>query len=359
MSRIPQRVLRSVRLLSQEPVKVGIPPEPELPSEGVPPEGAGDEEDRPDSPSSPSDNGGASRAGTPAPPLDVGPSEEEQELLRQIEALQTSLGEAESKNAALSEAKGKLEAEIDGAKSDYLAKKKAIEADAASIASKAAEEARTRGHEEGWNAGHAEGLKEARAEIEKEYLDKFASLASALESIHQRLEENFSALVALNQPRMIRLWTEMLRRMLRRQVELNPDTIDVVLSDLLSRLSDKSQVAIYVSPEDIAHLEADMDKQFQEVLRGVHKLELKADSNVDRGSCIVETSLGVYDARWRTQMDQVGSVIDNIFQQIVKDDNEKAKEPEGPNQAEQANTVQERQGQQDQIAEQGAEGAEA
>ena len=342
MSRIPQRVLRSVRLLSQEPVKIGIAPEPEPPvKEDLPEEGG-----QPDSPSASLDNGGDalevghSSADSESVPAPKGPSEAEQELMRQIEILQKNLGEAEFKNAELTEAKAKLDAEIDGVKADYIKKKKAIEADAASIASKAGEEARTRGHEEGWNAGHSEGLKQARAEIEKEYLDKFSSLVSSLEALTQRLNENFSELIALNQPRMIRLWTEMLRRMLRRQVELNPDTIDTVLSDLLSRLSDKSQVVIYVSPEDIAHLEADMDKQFQEVLRGVHKLELKADTNVDRGSCIVETSLGIYDARWRTQMDQVGSVIDNILQQIVKDDKEeKAKEP-APAQAEAQDTAQ-------------------
>ncbi len=122
----------------------------------------------------------------------------------------------------------------------------------------------------------------------------------------------------LNQPRLIRVWSEMLRRMLQRQVELNPDTIDYVLSELLSRLSDKNQILIYVSPEDMKHLEGELDTKFQEALRGVKKLELKSDPNVETGSCIIETGLGVYDARWKTQMSQVESVVDEIFQQVKK-----------------------------------------
>ena len=32
----------------------------------------------------------------------------------------------------------------------------------------------------------------------------------------------------------------------------------------------------------------------------------------------METSLGVYDARWRTQLEQVGGIVDEIFQQVAK-----------------------------------------
>ena len=120
---------------------------------------------------------------------------------------------------------------------------------------------------------------------------------------------------------MIRMWSEMLKRMLQRQVELNPDTIEKVLSELIGRLSDKNNIVIYVSPDDIKKLEGNMDAKFQEALRGVKRLELKSDPNVEDGSCIVETGLGVYDARWRTQLGQVESVVDNIFQEITKENN--------------------------------------
>ncbi|MBR0234777.1 MAG: flagellar assembly protein FliH, partial [Synergistaceae bacterium] len=108
------------------------------------------------------------------------------------------------------------------------------------------------------------------------------------------------------------------KRMLFRQVELNPNTVDSVLSELLSKLSDKNQILIYVSPEDFKHLDGKLEKNFREALRGAKKVELKADSNVEKGSCIIETGLGIYDARWKTQMSQVESVIDEIFQQSSK-----------------------------------------
>ena len=247
-------------------------------------------------------------------------SKEIEELTAQIKALTNSLGNAEVKNFELSEAKKKLESEIDSVKSDYQRRKNQLESEASANAKKIADQAREKAISEGQTRGYEEGLKKARIEIEQEYLKKFSGLAGVIDTVGKKLEENFAGLVSLNQPRLIRVWSEMLRRMLQRQVELNPDTIDYVLSELLSRLSDKNQILIYVSPDDMKHLEGELDTKFQEALRGVKKLELKSDPNVETGSCIVETGLGVYDARWKTQMSQVESVVDEIFQQVKKND---------------------------------------
>ena len=320
MSRVHQRVLRAVRLLPQA-VKIGID-EPDTPEEEPK-----QEEERPRSSASPRPRPSApiNRTARRVPPSPSGKAQPpapgpNKELLQKIDELQTKLSEAEAQNAALAQERDKLASEIDGVKADYQGRKKELEAGAAAAAAKVADEAREKAKKEGWDAGHSEGLSAARNEVKKEYLDKFSGLISVLEGINKRLNESFAKLAALNQPRMIRMWTEMLKRMLHRQVELHPETIDVVLSDLLSRLSDKSQILIYAAPDDVERLEGDMDAEFREVLRGVHHLDIKADPNVEPGSCIVETSLGVYDARWRTQMGQVESVVDNVFQQVKKEE---------------------------------------
>ena len=322
MSRVHQRVLRAVRLLPQA-VKIGIDEPDSLEETGEEPKQ--EERNHPSISSRPRPSAPVNRTArrvpsSPSSKAKPAVPEPNKELLQKIESLEASLSEAEEKNAALTQERDKLASEINGVKADYEGRKKELEANAAAEAAKMADEARAKAKEEGWNAGHSEGLSAAQSEVKKEYLDKFSGLVSVLEGINKRLEESFAKLVSLNQPRMIRMWTEMLRRMLHRQVELHPEPLDVVLSDLLSRLSDKSQVVIYAAPDDIAHLEGDMDAEFREVLRGVHHLDLKADLNVEPGSCIVETSLGVYDARWRTQLGQVESVVDNVFQQVVKDE---------------------------------------
>ena len=309
-----QRVLRTVRLLPQA-VKIGIL-ESEIKQEGNKP---------PDNQSEQPGSAKTVRAGkNSAQKLQVNipaPSAKElDELTAQIKALTNSLGTAELANSQLSEAKARLESEIGGIKSEYEARRRTLESEANANAKKIADEARTKAQQEGFNKGYNEGLTQARQEVEQEYLTKFADLAGVIDNLGQKLNENFAELVKLNQPRLIRVWTEMLRRMLHRQVELNPDTIDSVLTEVLARLSDKNQVLIYVSPEDLKHVESNIDSKFQDALRGVKRLEIKPDSSVEKGACIVETSLGVYDARWKTQMSQVESVVDEVFQQAAKED---------------------------------------
>ena len=298
MSSVRQRVLRTVRLLPQA-VKIGMESEAALSLE----EG---EEQR--------SNEGEAAPEAPTPRE----RDENEELREQIGDLLRRLDGAERRNADLSREKAELEAEAERLRLDYAERERALESRVQGEEERAREEGRLHGEAEGRESGHAEGLRTARVEVEALYLKKLGGLVSLLESIAARLEEDFSELAALNQPRMLRLWFDMLGRMLKREVELKPDAVLPVLADVLTRLSDKNSVVIYVSPEDIALLQNSLDREFEEVLRGVRHLELKPDASVDRGSCIVETGLGVYDARWRTQIEQIESSIEKLFQKLGK-----------------------------------------
>lgn len=322
-------MLRAVRLLP-EAVKIGVSSEPEEPEE-LESEGSGEgepevkaevkeQEDKNQELNKKLERERAEALRKSDERLSPLLNKQNKELTQKVRELQEELDRLEIEKLGLTEAKNKLEAEIEGVKADYENRKREIEAGAEEAARQAADEARAKGHDEGFNSGHAEGLAAAHKEVEQEYLDNFAGLMNILNGINSKLDASFAELVNLNQPRMVRLWSEMLKRMLARQVELNPETVESVLSDVLTRLSDKSQIVIYLSPEDALRLEGNMDVKFQEVLRGVHKLEVKSDPNVETGSCLVETNLGVYDARWRTQLSQIESVIDNIFTQINKND---------------------------------------
>ena len=311
-----QRVLRTVRLLPQA-VKIGIL-ESEIKQDGTKP---------------PAQKAGMPDKLPPQAPKPAAPpkvqvripdraAKEIEELSDNVKTLTVNLSNAEIKNVELAEDNRRLQGEIEVVKSEYERRRSKLESEAQANAKKIADKAREQAISEGQVRGYEEGLAKARQEVEQEYLKKFSGLAGVIENLGKKLESDFSELVKLNEPRMIRVWTEMLRRMLYRQVELNPDTIDTVLSELLSRLSDKNQILIYVSPDDMKQLEGELDTKFREALRGTKRLELKSDPNIERGSCIVETGLGVYDARWKTQMTQIESVVDELFQQVRKEDKE-------------------------------------
>jgi flagellar assembly protein FliH len=239
-------------------------------------------------------------------------------LNERIAALEAQLNEAKGEKQSLAGKVASLEAKLVEVKNASAQKERELNASVDAAREQARVEGKKQGHAEGLQSGHEAGLTQARTEVQGQYREKFSGLVANLEGISAKLEAHFADLTALNQPRMLRLWQEMLKRMLQRETSLAPDAVLKVLSDVLSRVSDKNHVLIYASPEDMELLQDRLQGEFGDVLRGAKHLELKPDTNVDKGSCIVETGLGVYDARWRTQLEQIEVVVEKLFQQLGK-----------------------------------------
>ncbi|MCL2146925.1 MAG: FliH/SctL family protein [Synergistaceae bacterium] len=185
-------------------------------------------------------------------------------------------------------------------------------------AEKTRSEAFDKGYSEGFIKGQNEGLEKAKAEVEEEYKARFADIISIFEKIHAEIENNFKELIQLNDARLLRLWKETLSAMLNREVELNPDTARMVLEGIMERVSDKNRILIYLSPFDIGNIQFQTDKM-TESLRGIKHLEFLPDARVERGSCIVETNLGIYDARWRLQLEQIEIQIADLYREVSKE----------------------------------------
>jgi flagellar assembly protein FliH len=185
-------------------------------------------------------------------------------------------------------------------------------------AEKIRSEASSKGYSEGITKGQKDGFEKARVDLEAEYSSRFSDLISIFEKIHSEIENNLKDLVQLNEARLLRLWKETLCAMLNREVILNPETARIVLEGILERTSDKNSVLIYLSPLDIGSIQFQTDKM-TESLRGIKHLEFLPDTRVERGSCIVETSLGIYDARWRMQMEQIEIQIADLYREVTKE----------------------------------------
>jgi flagellar assembly protein FliH len=335
--------LRAVRLLP-DVVKIGVEPETALPSiqeeeQLSNKERFSSEEASPDAPDAKGPDGGVpdreiSNGAIPGGVVPGGAVSAKKEPLHaellkksneRIAALEAQLSQAKGETQALLGKVASLEKDLAGVKNASAQKEREMNASVDAAREQARAEGKKQGHAEGLQSGREAGLAQARTEVQEQYREKFSGLSATLEGVSTRLEEHFAELTALNQPRMLRLWQEMLKKMLQRETSLAPDAVLKVLSDVLSRLSDKNHILIYASPEDLKLLQDRLQGEFGDVLRGAKHLELKPDANVDKGSCLVETNLGVYDARWRTQFEQIDAVVEKLFQQLGK--TSKAKEP--------------------------------
>jgi flagellar assembly protein FliH len=195
-------------------------------------------------------------------------------------------------------------------------------ANAAAEAAALKETSRQSGHKEGFDKGYAEGLSKAEASVRKEYEGKFAGAISLLEGIAASLGQSREHLAKTHSPQLIRLWEMMLSKMLATMVDLDPKVIERIVSELLKRISDRERIIVYLNPSDVTMIEENKDA-LMDSIRGVKFFELMSDDHVEKGSCLIETNLGIYDARWKTQLEQVSSEVRNLLLE-----NEASEEPE-------------------------------
>jgi flagellar assembly protein FliH len=184
------------------------------------------------------------------------------------------------------------------------------------------EKARIAGQQEGYDKGYDEGLAKAESSVRHEYEGKFAEAISLLEGMAASLTQSREQLAKTHSPQLIRLWEMMLSKMLATTVDMDPNVIERVVSGLLKRISDRERIIVYLNPADITMIEGNKDT-LMDSIRGVKFFELMSDDHVEKGSCLIETNLGIYDARWKTQLEQVSSEVKNLLLE-----NEASEEPE-------------------------------
>ena len=133
------------------------------------------------------------------------------------------------------------------------------------------------------------------------------------------LAESRERLASAHSTQLIRMWEMMLRRMLATMVEMDPGVVERVVHTLLKRISDRERIIVYLNADDVAMIE-ESKESLMDSIRGVKFFELMSDDHVDKGSCLIETNLGIYDARWRTQLEQISSEVQNLLLESIATD---------------------------------------
>jgi len=205
-----------------------------------------------------------------------------------------------------------LRTELDGERKRLEAERRNMTLKISQEAEKLREKALREGYEEGYRRGAEQGKIEAIEAVREENIKKISSLVGLLESIHEELKNSLDVLLLANEAKLVRLWEKILSRLLFQKASLDEGLVLRVLKEILARASDRERILIYLNPSDLNYAESHSD-ELAELLRGVKHLEFIPDDNVDKGSCVVETNLGVYDARWRTQLEQISQELDKAL----------------------------------------------
>ncbi len=172
--------------------------------------------------------------------------------------------------------------------------------------------AQQQGYEEGYKNGRENGYKEGYEKGLNEVKQKFNEALQVIQTVSDQIKANEEQLLSSIEPKIVRILEFMLSRLLRKEISLDNQTVLRTLKEIFTRISDKEEITVYLNPKDLKTFE-EAQNAFADELRFVKKLSLVADEYIQEGGCIVETRLGSYDARIKSQLEQISQEIEKIL----------------------------------------------
>ena len=103
---------------------------------------------------------------------------------------------------------------------------------------------------------------------------------------------------------MVQLALAIARRIVHREVSLDPDLLLAMARVALERLGETAQVTVRLHPEDYAAARAERVSE----LAGSN-VAIVADARLSRGACRVESDMGLLDAGIDAQLQEVGRAL--------------------------------------------------
>lgn len=171
---------------------------------------------------------------------------------------------------------------------------------------------------EGFAKGQEDGRKAGREEtsgIIHAARDTMAEVTAEIGKLTQRAEDSLAQLA-------IRI----AERIIGSEVALNSNVVINMVKANLERVKERERVVIHVNPEDLEIVRSKRDV-FSQFVPQVRSLDIESDPRVERGGCMIETNLGIVDARISTQLE----AIEQAFSQQSPPPEESEEEAEEPN----------------------------
>ncbi|HJT89782.1 MAG TPA: FliH/SctL family protein [Bryobacteraceae bacterium] len=169
----------------------------------------------------------------------------------------------------------------------------------ASAPGSSGEDAETRMQEQvrqAFEAGFREGESGARQKMETEVRQAIERLAAAAHAVLSARSEAIRGA----ETEMVQLSIEIARRILHRELSVDPAAVAALIKAALEKLSGQEVFRLRVHPEQEHAIRGCLDR-----LPGGAGIEVAADPAQPRGGAVFETSRGLLDASIETQLQEI------------------------------------------------------
>ncbi len=142
-----------------------------------------------------------------------------------------------------------------------------------------------------------QGLEQGRAQAREHAARALLDIASARAEAVAEIEASAVQAVSL-----------ITKRLVGEAFAADPERIHALVAPLLARVRRARCIVLRVNPEDEPALRARIDEHGKRLdIQGA--VELRCDASLQRGGCVVESSLGELDARVETRVDELARAL--------------------------------------------------
>ncbi|MGQ9657530.1 MAG: FliH/SctL family protein [Fimbriimonadales bacterium] len=184
------------------------------------------------------------------------------------------------------------------------AEAEAIRLKAVQDAERIREQAQREGYQRGYEQGYQHGTLEARQHADAELQQTVESLRAQLQQAIEEIRAQHAAYLQHAESQMLELALEVVRKVVREELKLQPAHVLAIVRDTLRRVQRFERLRLRVNPIDLETVRQHRPTLLQ-IVDGIEGIEIVEDRRVDPGGCIIETEQGVYDARIRTQLSEI------------------------------------------------------
>ncbi|MGM0507747.1 MAG: FliH/SctL family protein [Fusobacteriota bacterium] len=169
----------------------------------------------------------------------------------------------------------------------------------------------------GYQDGYQEGIKKG----EEEVIEKGQQLFIRAQSIIDEALNIKKKVLEDNSKDILELALKIAKKIIKKEVEKDRDIVQRNLDEAIKKIPISKKITIILNWEDLEYIKEIKDDLISKI-QGVDEIDITEDPSLNKGGCILETSIGTIDASINSQME----ILYNKLLNIEKNENKKTED---------------------------------
>ena len=158
----------------------------------------------------------------------------------------------------------------------------------------------------------AEGSQQGLAEANQRMLDQLQQTAERCNELLATATQEAKQIVLAAERQIIELVMAITRKIISDELEERPEIILGVVREALGRVRDQDHLNIHVSLDDYERI-LQSRNELQSIVGSEKSFTVTADTVLERGGCLIETSFGTVEAGIDTQLESIRKALQEML----------------------------------------------